>query len=108
MSACVDDVYWEPAVTSASLQDHDRPLCVPLDTTFEAARIQFDAVRRMTPEERLERGCRINDEFRELLRAGVRFRHPEYDDEQVRIASIRLLIGEELYRKCFPGCDVQP
>lgn len=93
---------------TTAIQDEHRPLCVPHDTTLEAARVQFDAIRRMTLEERLERGCRLNDEFRALLRAGVRHRHPEYDEEQVRIASVRLLIGEELFRECFPGSDVRP
>jgi hypothetical protein len=95
-------------MSTTSLHDSSRPLCVPYDTTFEAARVQFAAIRRMTLEERLERGCRINDEFRALLKAGVRHRHPEYDDEQVRIATVRLLIGEELFHECFPGCDVRP
>jgi len=93
---------------SSTSFEQDRPLCLPADTTLEAARVQFAALRRMTPAQRLEMGCKLNDEVRALVKAGVRHRHPEYDEEQVRIATVRLLIGEEWFKVCFPGCDVQP
>jgi hypothetical protein len=88
--------------------DPARPLCVPADTTLEAARLQIEALRRMTPEQRLTQGCRMNDEARALLRAGVRNRHPDYNAEQLRLATIRLLLGEEWFQVCFPGCNVEP
>lgn len=39
---------------------------------------------------------------RRLLIAGIRKRHPEYDDDQVRLASIRLWLGPELFRDPYP------
>jgi hypothetical protein len=45
---------------------------------------------------------------RALSAAGVRARHPEYTEREVELAVIRLILGEELFRKAFPGKDVTP
>jgi hypothetical protein len=40
---------------------------------------------------------------------GIRRRHPEYTDEQVRMALLRLLHGDELLRTVWPDrALVQP
>jgi hypothetical protein len=79
---------------------------VPADTTLEAARVQYDIYRRMPPERRLELALRMSDSLRALTAAGVRHRHPEYDEEQVRLAVIRLTLGDELFRQVYPGVAV--
>jgi hypothetical protein len=38
----------------------------------------------------------MSDELREIARAGIRSRHPEYGERQVRDALEDLLLGEEL------------
>lgn len=81
---------------------------LPLDTSPEAARIQVEAFRRMGPEGRALAALRHSDLMRELLAAGVRSRHPGYDNEQVEFAVKRLLLGPELFAKAFPGVEVQP
>jgi hypothetical protein len=40
---------------------------------------------------------------RRLLAEGVRQRHREYTDAQVRWAFLRLWLGEDLFRKAYPG-----
>ncbi len=37
------------------------------------------------------------------MRDGVRQRHPEYSEEEVRLAFIRLWLGAELYRRAYPA-----
>lgn len=83
-------------------------LIVPPDTTLDAARLQYAALRRLGPEARLEMGGRLSDSMRARLDAGVRHRHPDYDDGQVRLAVIRLLLGRELFEQCFPESNVVP
>jgi hypothetical protein len=80
---------------------------VPADTTEEAARVQREVLRRMPPMKRLQLACQMSDELREIVAAGVRHRHPDYDDNQVRLAVIRLYLGDDLFRKVYPGVDVK-
>ena len=61
-----------------------------------------ERLRRMTPGERMEEGFRLCRFSREMMRAGIRARHPEYDDEGVEMALARMLWGDELYRAARP------
>jgi hypothetical protein len=80
---------------------------VPLDTSLEAAHVQWRILRQMPAKKRLEIALSMGDSLRRLVAAGVRSRHPNYSEEQVRHAVIRLSLGEELFRKVYPDCDVQ-
>ena len=73
-----------------------------LDTSQDAASAQLAAYRRMTPEARLRVGLELTAMARRLLADGVRKRHPEYDEDQVRLASIRVWLGPELFRTAYP------
>ena len=85
-----------------------RNMALPLDTTIEAARVQAAVWQRMPMEMRLKLALEMIEHARSLAESGVRWRHPEYSDDQVRLAAIRLRLGEELYRKAYPGQDVRP
>jgi hypothetical protein len=80
---------------------------VPADTTPEAARVQFDVFRRMQPHRRLELAFQMSTTLRNVAASGVRSRHPDYSEEQVRLAVARLTLGEELFSRVYPGADVQ-
>src|SRR5205814_1163348 len=79
---------------------------IPADTTPEAWRVQLEIYRRMSPSKRLELALRMSDSVREIAVAGMRARHPEYNERQVQLAVNRLLLGDELFRKAFPGVEV--
>ncbi len=80
-----------------------------LDTRKEAENIQLDIFRRMGPEGRLNAGIALSKTCRELLRAGVRSRHPDYDETQLRLAVIRLLLPENLFAAAYPeALDILP
>lgn len=79
---------------------------LPADTTPEAWRVLFESARRLTADEKWRQVDELNRSARELLAAGVRSRHPEYDEAQVHQAMIRLWLGDELYRCVYPGQDV--
>jgi hypothetical protein len=53
--------------------------------------IQIDALRRMTPAERFERGLKFLQLTREWLAAGVRQRHPEWPEEKIMAETRRLI-----------------
>jgi len=73
-----------------------------LDTSQEAAAAQIEAYRRMTTEARLRVGLELTEMARQLLAAGIRKRHPDYGDDHVRLASIRLWLGRDLFRAAYP------
>ncbi len=76
---------------------------IPLDTSSEAHAAQTEAYRRMSGEERTEVVFRLNKIARETAAAGIRSRHPNYSEERVRFALFRLLLGDKLTRRVWPG-----
>jgi hypothetical protein len=56
----------------------------------------------MTPEQRFRIASELNDMRRELQRTGIRHRHPEYSEEEVRIAHCRLILGDDLFIRVYP------
>lgn len=81
---------------------------IPADTTLEAARVQFEVLRRLGTEGRLRLMFDLMENLQATLEAGIRLRHPEYTPEQVRWALVRIRLGEPLFRQCFPEIGVTP
>lgn len=71
-------------------------MVAPKDTTPEAFARQLDGLRMMSPQERLRRALEMSDEVREVAKAGIRARHPQYGDRQVGEELEVLLLGREL------------
>jgi len=65
------------------------------DTTPEAAEIQQEIFRRMTTEERLRFTLQLCDDMRAVALAGLRSRHPELTEEELKFELIRLWYGYE-------------
>jgi hypothetical protein len=80
---------------------------VPLDTTWEAAMVQLEIFRKMPGEKKLELACSMSNSLRALVASGVRDRHPEYTEDQVRLAVNRITLGEKLFREVYPGIDIR-
>ena len=74
---------------------------IPADTTIEAARKQFEILRRLDAETRLKMSFEMSDNLRSIVEAGVRLRHPQYDEKQINRQVTRLMIGERLFREIF-------
>ena len=81
---------------------------VPRDTTLDAFRVQIEVLRRLGVEGRSRMTFQLCDQVRQLAAAGVRSRHPEYTDEQIRLAVIRLRLGDRLFSQVYPGIAVEP
>ena len=78
---------------------------IPADTTIEAARKQFEILRRLGAETRLKLAFELSDNLRSIVEAGVRLRHPEYDEQQINRQVIRLMIGEALFKQVYPDVE---
>ena len=74
---------------------------IPADTTIEAIRKQIEVLRRMGPEARLKMAFELSDNLRNIVEAGVRERHSDYDEQQIRQEVLRLMIGDRLYLEVF-------
>jgi hypothetical protein len=74
---------------------------IPSDTTIEAARKQFEILRRLDAETRLKMAFELSDNLRSIVEAGVRLRHPRYDEQQINRQVIRLMIGEVLFKQIY-------
>lgn len=72
------------------------------DTTLEVARIQFSILRKVGAVERANMVIELSDGLRATIESGVRHRHPEYNDDMVRLAALRLAIGEQLFHQAYP------
>jgi hypothetical protein len=75
---------------------------VPFDTTPDAHQVQLDIYRRLGGAERVAILFRLNALVRETAQAGIRRRHPRYNESEVRWALRRLVLGDEMMRKVFP------
>ena len=83
----------------------DHPLS---DTTPEARRVQIAALRAMGIEGRARVVLDLNEMVRELGRTGIRMRHPGYGEEEIRLAMLRLWLGNSLFREVYGGIEVRP
>jgi hypothetical protein len=72
------------------------------ETTADAYAAQTEAYRRMGGRERTAVMFRLNELARQTAAAAIRGRHPDYDDEQVRRALLRLWLGDALAAAVWP------
>lgn len=75
----------------------------PADTGPEAHAAQIAFYRRIGGARRLELGIRMSDEIREVTMDGIRARHPEYTEDDVRLALYRLMLGDGLFSAAWPA-----
>jgi len=67
----------------------------PLDTSPTSLERQLEAFRRMTPGQRVAMAAEMSDEIRAVTEAGIRHRHPQYTDDEVRAALAAIVLGRE-------------
>ncbi len=78
------------------------------DTSREAARRHVKVLRRLGIKRRASMTFELSDVLRRVTEAGVRHRHPDYDDDMVRLALIRLWLGPELFRRIHRAVEIDP
>ena len=76
---------------------------IPADTTLEAARKEFEILRNLGPEARARMAIEMSDGLRRIVEAGVRYRHPDFDQKKIKLEVLRLMIGDKLYRQMLKG-----
>ena len=77
------------------------------DTTLEAARIRFSILRKVESAGRAKMTIELSDGLRATVESGIRKRHPEYNDTMVRLAALRLTIGDQLFSQAYPDVEMK-
>lgn len=65
------------------------------DTSAAAAAKQIEIHRRMTPSERLQIAIDMSEFARDLTRAGLRSRYPDYTDAQIEAELLKRMYDFE-------------
>lgn len=71
------------------------------DTSPEARRVQIGLYRRMTPARKFELISQAYEFGRGIAMAGIRLRHPNATDAQVRLMWAKQHLGAELYERAY-------
>ncbi len=71
------------------------------DTTPEALTVQLRILREMGTAGRAAMAFELSNNLHLLVEAGVRHRNPLWDDRAVEREVIRLMIGDELFRRAY-------
>ncbi len=72
------------------------------DTSQAAEAVQLEAYRRLGGMGRAQVMFRLSGLARRVAMAGIRERHPDYDERQVLLAWARLVHGDDLVRAAWP------
>jgi hypothetical protein len=75
---------------------------LPLDTTAAAHEAQLRWLRHQPPAARIALTFRLSEDTRSIARTGIAARHPEYSSEEVSFALLRLIYGDDLFRRAWP------
>lgn len=74
---------------------------IPTDTTADARIEEIKALRRLSISERAAMTFELSDNLRQIVKDGVRHRHPDWDDARVEHAVLRIVLGDHLYGEAF-------
>jgi len=83
-----------------------RAASIPGDTSLDAHEAQIRAYRRMGGAARVAVMFRLSESTRRWSSAGIRRRHPHYDDFQLRLALARMTLGDDLVRRVWPDFEL--
>jgi len=82
-------------------------MMIARDTDPEAHAVQLHLLRRLGGSGRVALLASMSEQAREISRSGIRARHLEYSDNQVRDALSKILLGEALFQEIFSKERVQ-
>ena len=72
-----------------------------LDTSADVQARQVAQWRAMSPKERFDLVAALNDSCEQMAVAGVRLRHPNASDDEVRLRVLALRLGRDLMLEVY-------
>jgi len=79
-----------------------------IEQSHEPNAIMWEALRKQGFDGRVKMTFELSNNLRRVTEAGVRHRHPDYDDRRVRLAAFKLAIGSELFKLAYPSENIEP
>jgi hypothetical protein len=79
---------------------------LPSDTSKDAALKQMEVLRNMGLEGRAKLTFQLCENLRQITRAGICHRPPDYTERQVTQAYLKLILDKELFDRVFPDCEI--
>jgi hypothetical protein len=73
----------------------------PADTSPEAWKVLMDLMRKMSPEEKLQRTFEYSAFVRNFAEAGLRQKYPQAGDREIFLRAARQRLGADLYAKVY-------
>ncbi len=74
---------------------------IPRDTTKDAQELLYDTLRKMSFSDKADLVDQINVDVTTLAIAGIKYAHPQYNDEQIKIELFRRRYGDEFTAEVF-------
>ena len=78
----------------------------PRDTSPEAWKVLMDLIRRMPPEERLQRCIEHSEMVRLAAEAGLRQAYPHASEREIFLRAARQKLGLELFRTVYGALPI--
>lgn len=79
---------------------------VPSDTSKEAEELLIKLLREMTLEEKLQKTFGLMQFAKNLTIVGIKYRHPDADEEGIRRRYAAIVLGEKLAEELY-GWDLK-
>ena len=79
---------------------------LPFDTPKDSAIKQFEVLKKMDINARAEMTFELSDNLRSIIESGIQKRHPDYTQDQIKLAALKLTIGDDLFHQAFGECEV--
>jgi hypothetical protein len=73
------------------------------DTTDDALREHIKGLRRLGISGRAAMTFELSDNLRQIVKDGVRHRHPDWDEDRVKREVLRIVLGDHLFHEAFGG-----
>ena len=79
-----------------------------LDTHRDADAVQLRILRQMSPAQRSLLAARFSEDIRNTTLSGIRTRHPEMDERQVRQEFARITLAPEQFEQAYGKMESTP
>jgi len=74
---------------------------IPKDTSREAFRKQVEVLRDLGTSGRAAMTLEFSRDLRQIVKDGVRHRHPDWDEARIQQEVLRIVLGDRLYNEVF-------
>ena len=71
------------------------------DTTDDALREHIRGLRKLDINARAAMTFELSDNLRQIVKDGVRHRHPDWNEAQVKREVLRIVLGDRLFNEAF-------